>query len=314
MKKFSLVLTVVLITVLGCAPGAAPTPTAVAPISTPTPTFVQPTPAYTVEVTKDVEYVTLLAPDAPVQKLDVYAPTEPGPWPVVVVHHSGYQTKDNPMYSSLAEELAGRGLVVFVPQRRTTCATLFECAENNGAELLEVYESWACAVRFARERAADYGGDAGRITVFGHGSAGLESALMGDDLQQSWEEVVSHRGGPPPQTDCVAGGVSAGADAFVAYGGEYEWYEALRDRDPELWELTSYFALIGRDPSLRVHLVFGELANPSYIERAGKLHEALVDAGYDATLTILPGEKWQIPSSGPQREAFIQVILEEASR
>jgi len=265
-----------------------------------------------VEVTTDVEYVTLLEPDAPVQKLDVYAPTEPGPWPVVVVHHSGYQNKDNPMYASFAEELAGRGVVVFVPQRRTTCATLFECAENDGAELLEVYECWACAVRFARESAADYGGDAGRVAVFGHGSAGLESALMGDAVQQLWEEFASQRGGPPSQTDCLAGGVSADVDAFVGYGGEYDWYEALKDRDPELWEMTSYFALIGAGPSLRVHLVFGELANPAYIERSGELHGALVDAGYDATVTLLPGEKWEIPWSGAQREALIQMILEVA--
>jgi PBP1b-binding outer membrane lipoprotein LpoB len=46
-----------------------PTPTPVPPTSTPT--FVPPTPAFTVEVTKDVEYVTLLQAGAPVQKLDV---------------------------------------------------------------------------------------------------------------------------------------------------------------------------------------------------------------------------------------------------
>ena len=76
--------------------------------------------------------------------------------------------------------------------------------------------------------------------------------------------------------------------------------------------MTDYFALIGRGPSLRMHLVFGELANPAFIEKAGEFREALVDAGYDATVTILPGEKWEIPWEGPQREALIQAILEEA--
>ena len=314
MKRLLLVLAVVLITVLGCAPGAAPTPTPVAPISTPTSTFVQPTPAYTVEVTKDVEYVTLLEPDAPVQKLDVYAPTEPGPWPVVVVHHGWYQSKDNPMYPSLGEELAGRGVVVFVPQRRSPCATLFECVENNGMELLEVQECWACAVRFARESAADYGGDGGWVTVFGQGSSGLETAFIGDDLQQVWEEVASNRGGPPPQTDCLAGGDSAHVDAFIGYGGNYHFYEDLSESDPDLWELTSPFGLIGRNPSLLIHLVHGGLGNPAYIERAVELREALVNAGYDATQTLLGEAKWQIPSSGPDREALIQMILEVARR
>jgi hypothetical protein len=309
MKRLLLVLAVALIALVGCAQ-PAPTPTAVEPTSTSP--FAQPTPSYSVEVTEDLEYLKVLQSDEPVQKLDVYAPTEPGPWPVVVLHHGRYQTKDNPLYSSFSEELAGRGLVVFVPQRRTTCHTLFECAENNGAELLEVYESWACAIRFARERAADYGGDPESLVVFGHGSAGLETALMGDDLEQEWEEFASNRGGPLPQTECLAAGGSADAETFVAYGGEYDFYEELKDSDPELWEMTDYFALIGRGPSLRMHLVFGELANPANIEVAGDLHEALVDAGYDATVTILPGEKWEIPWEGPQREALVQAILEEA--
>ena len=312
MKKVFPLLTVVLVAVLGCAPGAAPTPTEVAPTSTST--FVQPTPSYTVEVTKDVEYVTLLQPDAPVQELDVYAPTEPGPWPVVVVMHAWFQSKDTTAYSSLAEELAGRGVVVFVPQRRSESATLLEYAQDNGRDIREVEESWACAVRFARERAADYGGDPGWVTVFGHESTGLATAFIGDDLQQVWEEFASNRGGPPPQTECVAVEASARADAYIGYGGDYDFYERLSESDPDLWELTSFFGLIGRNPSLPVHLVFGEMGNPAYIERAEAYHEDLVNAGYDATLTLLPEGRSEIPWSGPDREALVQVILEVARR
>jgi len=310
MKKVFPLLTVVLVAVLGCAPGAAPTPTEVAPTSTST--FVQPTPSYTVEVTKDVEYVTLLQPDAPVQQLDVYAPTEPGPWPVVVVMHAWFQSKDTTAYSSIAEELAGRGVVVFVPQRRSPCSMLSECAEDNGRDLREVHESWACAVRFAREGAADYGGDPGWITVFGHDSSGLETAFMGDDVQQAWEEFASNRGGPPPQTECVAVEASARVDAYIGYGGDYDFYERLSESDPDLWELTSPFGLIGRNPSLPVHLVFGGMANPAYIEKAEEYQEDLVNAGYDATQMLLGDAKSEIPWSGPGREALIQVILEVA--
>jgi acetyl esterase/lipase len=267
-----------------------------------------------VEVTKDVEYVTLLQPGAPVQKLDVYAPTELGPWPVVVLMHSAYQSKDNAQYTSFGEELAGRGVVVFVPQRRSPCATVMECAQDNGRDIREVHESWACAVRFVRERAADYGGDAGWVTVFGHGGGPLETALMGDDLQQLWEEVASLRGGPPPQTDCLAGGVTAHVDAYVDYNADYKVWEILRDSDPELWELTSPFALIGRNPSLLVHLVQAEKEAPALFERAVEYHEALVNAGYDATLTALGIGEYNIPWSGPEREALIQVILEVAHR
>lgn len=310
MKKVFPLLTVVLVAVLGCAPGGAPTATEVAPTSTST--FVQPTPSYTVEVTKDIEYLTLLEPDAPVQTLDVYAPTEPGPWPVVVVMHAWFNSKGNSAYTSFGEDLAGRGLVVFVPERRSPCSMLRECAEENGRDLREVYESWACAVRFARERGADYGGDAGRMTVFGHESSGMQTALMGDDLQHLWEEFASQRGGPPPQTECLAIDESARVDAFIGYFGDYDFYERLSESDPDLWELSSFFALIGRNPSLRVYLVQGGMANPSFIERSVALHEALVNAGYDATQMLLGEARDAIPWSGPDHEELIQLILEVA--
>jgi acetyl esterase/lipase len=312
MKKLVPVLTVVLVVVLGCTPGAAPTPEEAAPTSTST--FVQPTPSYSVEVAEDIEYLRLLEPDAPLQKLDVYAPTAPGPWPVVVVMHAWFQSKDATVYSSIAEEIAGRGVVVFVPERRSPCALLSECTDENGRALREVHESWACAVRLARERAADFGGEPGWMTVFGHGGAGLETALLGDYVQQAWGEFAVNRGGPPVQAECLSAEESAHVDAYIGYGGEYAYYERLSESDPELWGLVSFFGLIGRGPSLRVHLVFGDMDNPAFVEKAEEYHEDLVNAGYDATLTLLPQEGWQIPWSGPSREALIQLILDVARR
>jgi len=310
MKKVFLVLTVVLVTMLGCAPGAAPAPTEVAPTSTST--WVQPTPSYAVEVTKDIEYLRLLEPDAPVLMLDVYAPTEPGPWPVLVLMHAWFQSKGTAAYPSLAEELAGRGLVVFVPERRSPCSMLSECVEDNGRDLREVHESWACAVRFARDRAADYGGDPEWMTVFGHESSGLETALLGDDMQQAWDEFASNRGGPPAQTECLAVEASARVDAYIGYYGDYDFYERIKESDPDLWKLTSFFGVIGRNPSVHVYLIQGGMANPSYIERSVALNEALVNAGYDSTQMLLGEASDAIPWSGPDREELIQLILEVA--
>jgi hypothetical protein len=311
MKKVLVVLTVVVATALGCAPGAAPTPAPDAPTSTPASPFVQPTPSYAVQMTTDIEYLTLLAPDAPVQKVDVYSPAEPGPWPVVVVLHGWYQNKENPIYASFAEDLAGRGVVVFVPQRRYESATLYEYVQDNGRDIREVQGSWACGISFAREQAADFRGDPGRVTVFGDGASGLETAFFGADLQQLWEEFAALRGGPPPQTECLGNGGSASVDVYIAWGGDLHYYERLSESDPELWELTSPFAIIGRNPSLRVHIIQGGLGNPSYIERAEEYHEDLVKAGYDTTLTLLGEVEWQIPFSGPDREELIQLILKE---
>lgn len=295
-------------------PTSPPSPTAVTPTSTPTPAFIAPTPSHAVEVTKDLEYVKLLQPDAPAQTLDVYAPAGPGPWPVIVLNHDWYQTKDTLVYSSLAKELAGRGLLVFVPERRSELGTLFEGAEDDGLVFREVQESWDCAVRTARERAADYGGDPAKLTVFSHGTSGLQSALMGEELQPRWDEFASVRGGPARQTECLATGGTPNVDVFVGYSGDFDWYEELQDRDPELWELTSFHTLSDRHPSLRLHFVFGDLSSPSYIDAAVAFHQELLDGGYDADLTMLRDEGWQIAFRGPGREALIQIVLEEARR
>ena len=135
---------------------------------------------------------------------------------------------------------------------------------------------------------------------------------MGDDLEQAWEEVASNRGGPPPQTECLATGDSAHVDAFIGYGGDHRFFQNLTESDPDLWALTSPFGLIGRNPSLVVHLIHGGMDNATNIQRAEELHEELVNAGYDATYMSLGEAKWQIPSAGPEREELIQLILEVA--
>lgn len=309
MKRLMLVLVVALIVSVGCAQ-PAPIPTEVAPTSTST--FVQPTPSYSVEVTEDVEYLELLQAEEPALGIDVYAPTEPGPWPVVVLHHGWYQDKDNPMYPRFAEELAGRGVVVFVPERRSPCSTLAECVEDDGMDLREVQESWVCGVRIARETAADYGGDPSWVTVYGQESSGWETAFLGDETQEAWDQVASGRGGPPQQTECLAAEGSGQVDAFIGYGGNYRYYEEISESDPDLWALTSPFGLIGRNPNLVVHLIHGGMGNPTNIQRAEELHQELVNAGYDATQMLLGEARWQLPASGPDREELIQIILEVA--
>ena len=139
----------------------------------------------------------------------------------------------------------------------------------------------------------------------------MGKALVGDDSQQLWEEFASSRGGPPPQVDCLVSGVSAHVDAFVGYGGAYTAVEFLKEEDPELWELVSPFANIGKNPSLLVYLIHGEQDIWVPVEDSVQFHKALVDAGYDATLTLVDGK---VTPSGPAREAWIQAIMEAARR
>jgi acetyl esterase/lipase len=329
MKKLFFVLSVLLIVLMGCTSQPASTPTPIPPTSAPQPTStpvpipptsaptstpVPPAAAYTVEVTKDVAYTRPLQPDVPAQKLDVYAPTEPGPWPVVVVLHAYYCTKETLVYATLGKELAGRGAVVFVPTWSSSPS--LEATKNNGLLFREASEELSCAVRYARAKATDYGGNPEWVTIFGHAggqAAEIVQALAGDD-SPAWEEFASSRGGPPPQVECVVTGVPAQADAFVEYAGLYTVIEFLKEQDPGLWELCSPWANIGKNPGLVVRLVHGELDQVTSVEKVTQFHEALVGAGYDATLTLVKEGQTQVPWSGPDREELIQVIMEAAQR
>jgi dienelactone hydrolase len=309
MKQIVLMLTLVSITVTGCAPQPASTGTA-GPMTGP-PTYVPPTPVYSVEVTKDLGYTTPLQQDVPVQKLDVYAPTEPGPWPVAVVLPAYMNTKDTVVYASLAKELAGWGAVVFVANWRSSSP--IDGARNDGLLFREAAEELTCAIRFARAKAVEYAGDPGWVTLVGHASgeaAEMTKALVGDD-SQSWQSFASSRGGPPQQVECLATAGSAQVDALVEYGGNYTAVEYLKEQDPELWALVSPFALIGKNPGLRVRLVHGKQDQGVSVEKASQFHKALIEAGYDATLTVIEGEH-QLPWPSAAHETVVQTIMEAA--
>ena len=171
--------------------------------------------------------------------------------------------------------------------------------------------------RFARAKAADYGGDPERVTLVGHsagGAVGLGGALGGDDLGPLWDTFASARGGPPPQVDCLADGASAYPEAFVGYGGAYPMLEFLKEDDPELWELASPYALAGGNPELQVRFIHGEwdsMIPAEGVELSRQLLDALADAGYNATWTTVDAGH-QFSPTGPTGELVVQMILEAA--
>jgi len=333
MNRLILVASVALLFLAACAPVLAPTPTATpTPVPTipPTATFTPsptPTPAPTatatprpaptplpIEVTKDVPYTTPLQPDVRARNLDVYAHAGPGPWPVVVVVHGYAFTKAD--YRLISEAIAARGAVVFTADWAAWTPPT-RAAEGNGARVREWAETVTCAVRFARAKAADYGGDPGRVTLVGHsagGAVGLVGALGGDGLGPLWDAFASARGGPPPQVACLADGTSAYPDAFVGYGGAYPMFEFLKEDDPELWQLASPFALAGGNPELQVRFIHGEwdtMIPAEGVELSRQLLDTLADAGYDATWTTVDAGH-QFSPTGPTGESIVQMILEAA--
>jgi acetyl esterase/lipase len=135
---------------------AAPTSTPLPP--TPPPTATRPVTPLPVAVTRDVVYMIPLGPAVVEQRLDVYAPGEPGAWPVVVFAHGLGEDKED--RAELSRAIAGQGAVVFTLDWPAV-------SPSQPVQFREMEEALACAVRFARASASDYGGDPARVTLAG---------------------------------------------------------------------------------------------------------------------------------------------------
>ena len=112
--------------------------------------------------------------NAPRQKLDVYVPTTDAPpaashgRPVVVFFYGGsWQTGSRSSYLFVGAALASRGFVAVLPDYRTWPDTAFPGFVDDAAT----------AVRWARDHAAEFGGDSSRSFLMGH-SAGAHIVML----------------------------------------------------------------------------------------------------------------------------------------
>ena len=212
-------------------------PTMAADVATPAPTP-------SVVVTSDIAYEsvnTVLTPGV----LDVYAPAEAGPWPVVVMFHGGPPlTKANLIQK--AQEVARRGFVVLA-------ATWGAGGDfpPSYEELLAAQSQAACAVAFARTHAAEYGGDPVTMIVFGH-SAGANMAALAAFAR------------PEPTAGCLGGSKLGPIDAVVTYEGDWvamgpdvPW-DSQMTADPRILDSYTPWTFLSEHPDLRVVMLVSE--------------------------------------------------------
>lgn len=224
---------------------------------------------------------------------DVYAPSDPGPWPTVVFLHG-----DPPSFYPLVEDVARGGAVVFDARWRTS------------GSLLTAMQDAACAVSFASGHARDYGGDQ-RVVVAGH-SAGatvaMVAALTGNELL----DAEDYEG------DCAYNVFFDGAAAVIGLAGSYDPADhsadprnALRESDPELYRRINPATHLGSNPDLVVHLLHGATDATISAEASVRFHEALREAGYDAELTVLDdvGHLLTSPEPPNPRVAYDAVVM-----
>ena len=94
--------------------------------------------------------------------------------PVVVFFYGGnWQEGEKSTYRFVGAALAARGLVAIIPDYRIYPEVRFPGFIEDGAR----------AVRWARDHAAEFGGDPGRVVVMGHSAGAYIAAMLAYDRQ-----------------------------------------------------------------------------------------------------------------------------------
>jgi acetyl esterase/lipase len=210
-------------------------------------------------------------------ELDIHAPSEVGPWPVVVtIHGGGWFVGDRTSMGPLADGLASRKAVVF----NATYHTL-----TLGGMFPGMVDDIACAVQFARNAASEFTTTPELVTVIGH-SAGAHLASL-----------TAYAPGEFGQ-DCPEG-PSRSADAFVGLAGPYDisqlgglltpMFGVPVSEDPELWAAGSPFTWIAGSPDIPTLLLHGDEDRVAPIAFSEELADSLTAAGRDVTFEVLSG-------------------------
>jgi poly(3-hydroxybutyrate) depolymerase len=286
------------------APTATMPPTAVLPTETAQPTATmlpaaEPT-AAEVAVVSDVLYATAVDPEAADQSLDIYyaAGTEAQKPVVIWAHGSGL---DKTAGRTLGRLLAKNGFVVLSIDWRDDVTV----GRMETSMLREAMENGQCALRFAAEKAAQYGGDPQRVIWTGASAGSWLGGMISfgeGDMQAALDAYAAEHDGPGQRVQCTADAGPAQVTGFVPASGSYPGDFYLGNGHiPEWTEVfapVAGYTAVGHNPDLQVRLIHGkrDLEHNTAFADTQLFAAALEEAGYDVVLLPQPGyhESYQL--------------------
>jgi len=296
----------------------APTTTTVETTTTLPPTTTAPSPESGVTITKDIVYLEM---DGDEYLVDVYVPAGEGPWPVVVALHGAPVYKGNSFTTRPARAAAEAGMLVFAPNWVAQWPHL----SDMDAEFVRIGRSvQACALAFAQQEAAEYGGDSTRTVVYGYSAGATSGASL----------VLGPPADLPP--GCLAQSPPVAPVGAVLGDAEYisypTWWDGAFNEDldemqvivaetvdpafwssdlparfrfwaaadgtyprefDDPWDEDGWFAQRDPDGTIRGDLdELGALEDGTvdYIDNGQLLATRLQQAGIDTTFDVLPGD------------------------
>lgn len=225
--------------------------------------------------------------------LDLYGPAESADAPIVV-YLPGSNESGAPAF--LVEGLVEDGAMVFVVRYAQIDVGPTELINDLRGNARADADSVACAIRFARERASEFGSDDPFVALTGlslGGGVAAHVALFGDTVETRWSEFETE-GGPSRSVECDVTGGSTQVDALVGMAGTYDVFVPIYDgkwgrtyqqeNDPALWEFLT--SSIGANTDLQVRLLHGESDGTPTFENSAEFAAALTEAGYDVGQVI----------------------------
>jgi acetyl esterase/lipase len=206
--------------------------------------------------------------------IEVFAPAEPGPYPVLVTVHGGGWVGGSPDHMApLADALAQQDVVVF----NITYTTMSEGGRYPG-----MVEDVACGVGFARAHASEYTTTPDRVIIAGFSAGAHLSALVAF---------------APEVFTCPDGGSST-PDGFIGLAGPYDTdriailatlFGATIEEAPETWAAGNPLTYVESAPDIPILLIHGDADTTAPISFTEQLDEALTAAGANVTFEVLPG-------------------------